>query len=332
MIARTHVVEKLMRLCRWQGWALIGLSAVLWAATPSGYVDSDSRLVLITSILRGVGLRVLRLGHLARARRAARTPALQGVAGGVPLGRARLQRRSATVPLWNSPRCTTSPSSPTGPQTAASRYGRDVVRFNHRLAETGLFSDAALARLIERHPRGSRDICTMGENPPPGETWIAGEAEGLSGAELLQAVRTGALWVSCRGAMASDPEYRPVFDRLLKDFSSAAGARILSANASVLISGPRMGIYFHCDPTETMLWHVRGTKTINIYPRTDDYITEARMEAILLKENLADAPWRDEMAAGAHPGDAEPGRKRLLAAARPAQRHQRAGPERLGLG
>lgn len=50
MIARTHVVEKLMRLCRWQGWALIGLAAVLWAATPSGYVDSDSRLVLITAI------------------------------------------------------------------------------------------------------------------------------------------------------------------------------------------------------------------------------------------------------------------------------------------
>lgn len=50
MIARTHVIEKLMRLCRWQGWALLGLAAVLWAATPSGYVDSDRRLVLITAI------------------------------------------------------------------------------------------------------------------------------------------------------------------------------------------------------------------------------------------------------------------------------------------
>jgi len=193
------------------------------------------------------------------------------------------------------------------PADGKRRYGRDVVRFNNRLAETGLFSDEALAALIERHPRAMRDICTMKKNPPPGETWIAGEAEGLTGAELLQAVKTGALWVSCRGAMANDPAYRPVFDRLLKDFSAASGARILSANASVLISGPRMGIYFHCDPTETMLWHVRGTKTINIYPRTDDYITEARMEAILLKENLADAPWRDEMSDGAQPIALQPG-------------------------
>lgn len=193
------------------------------------------------------------------------------------------------------------------PADGRARYGREVVRFKNRLAETGLFSDEALARLIERHPRALRDICTMRRNPPPGETWIAGEAEGLSGADLLQAVKTGALWVSCRGAMAGDPEYRPVFDRLLREFAAATGARILSANASVLISGPRMGIFFHCDPTETMLWHVRGTKTINIYPRTDAYITERRMEAILLKENLADAPWRDEMAAGALPVKLKPG-------------------------
>lgn len=50
MIARTHVIEKLMRICRWQGWALIGLAAVLWAATPTGYVESDRRLVLITAL------------------------------------------------------------------------------------------------------------------------------------------------------------------------------------------------------------------------------------------------------------------------------------------
>jgi hypothetical protein len=49
MIARSHVVERLMRICRWQGWALIGLAGVLWAATPSGYVESDARLVFITS-------------------------------------------------------------------------------------------------------------------------------------------------------------------------------------------------------------------------------------------------------------------------------------------
>jgi hypothetical protein len=48
MIERTYTTERLMRLCRWQGWALIGLTAVLWAASPSGFVDTDHRLALVT--------------------------------------------------------------------------------------------------------------------------------------------------------------------------------------------------------------------------------------------------------------------------------------------
>lgn len=193
------------------------------------------------------------------------------------------------------------------PADGRRRYGQEVIRFRNRLEETGLFTDEALADLLDRHPRDRRDFCTMRKNPPPGETWIAGEANDLTGAEIVQAVRTGALWASCRGAMATDRVYKPVFNRLMREFAEAAGTPVLTATASVLISGPAMGIFFHCDPAETMLWHVRGTKTINIYPRTDAYIPETALEAILLKENLSDAPWRDEMAAGATPVTLSPG-------------------------
>jgi hypothetical protein len=193
------------------------------------------------------------------------------------------------------------------PADGRKRYGKEIIRFNNRLMETGLFTDEALAALLDRHPRDRRDFCTMKKNPPPGETWIAGEAGDLSGAEIVRAVKTGALWASCRGAMATDAQYRPVFDRIMGEFSRATGQPILSATASVLISGPSMGIFFHCDPAETMLFHVRGTKTLNVYPRTDDYIPETALEAILLKENLSDAPWRDEMAAGAVPVRLNPG-------------------------
>jgi len=180
-------------------------------------------------------------------------------------------------------------------------YGEEIVRFRHRLDETGLFTDEALARLFDKHPVAHRDICTMTPNPPPGETWIAGEANGLSGAEIVEAVRRGRLWASARSGMVMHPEYKAVFDAMMAEFGRAIGQPILSANASILVSGPKMGIFFHVDPAETMLWHVRGTKTINIYPRTDDYVTEQALEAILLKENLSDCPWREEMAVGAEP-------------------------------
>lgn len=170
-----------------------------------------------------------------------------------------------------------------------------AVRFKHRLNDTGLFTDEALARLIDEQPRDRFDVLTMRKNPPGDERWSAGEANGLSGAEILEAVRTGALWVSCRRAMETHPRYRPVFEQAMAEYSREVGVKVLSASASVLISGPQMGIFFHADAADTMLWHLRGSKTMYIYPATEAFIPDSAMEAILLKETLSDAPYREEM-------------------------------------
>lgn len=168
---------------------------------------------------------------------------------------------------------------------------KEILRFNHRLEQTGLFTDEALAQLIDEHPRDEVTICTMRPNPPANEPWIAGDAGDLSGAELVEAARRGALWVSPRSAMTKNPRYKVVFDQLMGEFSKETGLPALTANAAVLISSPRMGIFFHVDPAETMLWHVRGHKTIHVYPPRQDIVTEAALEAILLKETLSDLPW-----------------------------------------
>ena len=67
------------------------------------------------------------------------------------------------------------------------RAGRDILKFHHRLDETGLFSDGALARLLDETPRDRlsiRTACAEADEP-----WIAGEAGRLSGAELVSAIR-----------------------------------------------------------------------------------------------------------------------------------------------
>lgn len=187
------------------------------------------------------------------------------------------------------------------------QIGREIVRFNHRLEDTGLFSDEALARLIDETPREMVTICTMRENPPPQERWIAGDADDLGGAELIEAARRGALWVSPRSAMTRHPKYRAVFDRAMAEFAKVTGLRVLTADAAVLVSSARMGIFFHVDPAETMLWHVRGTKTIYVYPPKQEHLTEAALEAILLKETLSDLPYSPEMEAGVQPTTLAPG-------------------------
>lgn len=181
------------------------------------------------------------------------------------------------------------------------RAREEIVRFNHRLAETGLFADQALARLIDETPRERVTICTMQPNPPADVRWIAGDAHDLDGAALVEAARRGRLWVSPRSAMTKHPTYKKVFDQLMGEFAKATGMRVLTADAAVLISAANMGIFFHVDPAETMLWHIRGTKTILVYPPREEIVTEEALEAILLKETLSDLPYHPDMEALAVP-------------------------------
>lgn len=193
------------------------------------------------------------------------------------------------------------------PQGQASRLNKDIVQFNHRLAETGLFEDEALARLLDTHPRENMTICTMRENPPPGERWVAGDADNLDGGQLLEAVKRGSLWVSPRGVMTCNAEYRDVFRKLMDEFSEQSRQRIITADGSMLISGPNMGIFMHVDVVDTMLWHIRGQKTLHVYPAREDIVTEDALEAILLKETLSDLPYRADMEADVVSLSLEPG-------------------------
>ena len=171
-------------------------------------------------------------------------------------------------------------------------YRREIVTFQNRLEETGLFSDEALARLLDRHPRGSLDVLTMGRDKTDRKSWAAGDYEGLSGAELIEAARRGRLWINVRHAMDEDAEYKRVFDRLLREFQAQTGGpKVLKAMGGILISSPNAQVFYHCDRTDTMLWHVRGEKTMYVWPAADPFLTEADYEALILKETLEDIPY-----------------------------------------
>ena len=50
-------------------------------------------------------------------------------------------------------------------KTAA--FQKEIIGFGHNLSATGLFTDAALISLLERHPTEKMDVCTMGEATHP---------------------------------------------------------------------------------------------------------------------------------------------------------------------
>lgn len=187
-------------------------------------------------------------------------------------------------------------------------YRREIVVFQNRLNETGLFEDEALARLIERHPRDQLDVLTMGRDKEDPDSWAAGDWEHLSGAELIEAVKRGRLWANVRGAMRTDPEYRAVFDRLLVEFQAQTrGPKVLKASAGVLISSPGVQVFYHCDRTDTMLWHMRGEKTIYLWPVEERFVSELDYEKLVLKETKEDLPYKAAFDAYATPVKLTPG-------------------------
>lgn len=143
---------------------------------------------------------------------------------------------------------------------------REVLRFGHALADTGLFADTSLAELLDLHPRGATRILTRRPDGSPRDGWVAGAADKVTGAQLLKAVGEGALSVSLDGVMSSDPACRLVLDQLAADLHDITGLMVISANASIVISSPRLAAPLSITPQEATALTVRGGQMLYVYP------------------------------------------------------------------
>lgn len=189
-----------------------------------------------------------------------------------------------------------------------ARFRNQVVVARHNLHERPEFSEDALAALIERHPRHLTDFCTMGDLEDGADSWRAGDPGDRSGAELMESVRKGKLWINLRRAMVEDPVYRPLFDAMVADLKRLnPGYRPLNHESGILISSPTAQVFIHSDVSETILWHVRGKKRIRIYPAQAPYLTDERMEAILHLEQTEDLPFEPSWDDACEAVDLEPG-------------------------
>ncbi len=190
----------------------------------------------------------------------------------------------------------------------AANFRKKVVVARHNLHEHEQFSNESLAALIERHPRDLTDFCTMGDLDEGADSWRAGDPGDRSGAELMDAVRKGKLWINLRQAMTEDPEYRPLFDAMVADLKRLNPSyRPLNHESGILVSSPTAQVFIHSDVSETILWHVRGKKRIRVYPASAPYVTDERMEAILHHEQTEDLPFDPSWDDACEAVDLEPG-------------------------
>lgn len=190
----------------------------------------------------------------------------------------------------------------------ARRFSRETVRFTHRFAGSGLFTDDALAALIERYPRAHMGVNTMTPQPDGTLKWRHGSIAGRTGAEVIEAVRGGRLWINLQSLQKVAPEYHALVEKAFAEITARApGFRPFKHNSGLLISSPGARVLFHSDIPPIALWHVRGRKRLWLYPDTDELLPRAARERVVLRETEEEVPYDPAFDAHAQSFDLEPG-------------------------
>jgi hypothetical protein len=188
-----------------------------------------------------------------------------------------------------------------------------VVRTSHRLGERStdldLFTDDALADVLDRHPRQLLQVFTMGTELARDE-WGPVEVGSASGNDILAAVRAGRLWLNVLEVDRADDAFGRLQGRLFGELA-ALGFDVIpgTPHSALLISSPDAMVYFHADAGPNILWQIRGDKRIWIYPAGNErFVDRALLEDIFVGVRTENLPYDPDFDGAAltfdlHPGD-----------------------------
>ena len=177
----------------------------------------------------------------------------------------------------------------------------------HRLAETGLFTEENILRMLELHPRELANVSRMGHDPTTLE-WSEGLTDGLSPEEIFAALKKGRLWLNMRQILDHQPEAAAAINRLYDDLEkSCPGFEATRRSANILVSSPGAMVYYHIDVPQNILWHVSGEKRVWAYPQRLKDTPHEELEAIVAVKKAEDAGYEPAWDDDAFAVDLKPG-------------------------
>lgn len=188
-------------------------------------------------------------------------------------------------------------------------FGHRPVLGHHAVHEHALFTDEALIDLLDRFPRQHLYALNMGSDPTRVEENRLASHDGVSGAELFQAMRSGRLWLNLTRVDVADGRYRALIDQLYENLRSLVpGFEPDASQGTLLISSPRAQVYYHADGPASVLWHLRGRKRVWVYPALDPrYMKTELLEDIFAGVRHEYLPYEPAYDDGAEVYDLTPG-------------------------
>jgi hypothetical protein len=190
----------------------------------------------------------------------------------------------------------------------AEVWGRHTLKLGHSLAGLDIFSDASLATLIETVPASHLAITTMSATGHDNRNWKYCDRAGLSGADVLEAVKKGRLWINMTSIHEVDPYFATLLERMYEEMAVLVpGFDSFKQRLGLLISSPDAQVYYHCDVPGQGLWQLRGKKRIWVYPNAEPFLRTEELERVVRgaqEEEITYQPWYDDHAVAY---DLEPG-------------------------
>ena len=166
-------------------------------------------------------------------------------------------------------------------------FGEKPLLVEHNLHKREMFTDKGLASLLDRYPRDQFNLYTMNNDESDSKrVFRRGYAGDLSGAEILDAIYRGRLWLNLRGVNDVLPDYKDLCNEMFDDLEDIVPEfRTLSRDCGVLISSPKARVFYHLDIPCVSLWQIRGSKNVYVYPTGAPYARDEQIEGIMFGES-----------------------------------------------
>lgn len=185
------------------------------------------------------------------------------------------------------------------------QFGEVVSRHRHTLHRDPMFTDDGLAALLDRYPREHIGVYRMGDTV---KSWECGRLGAISGQKMVQAVKDGRIWLNLRAADRRDPELAGMNRRVFSELKSMIpGFRPFNTDLGLLISSPRARVFYHLDVPRVMLLHVRGHKSVWLYPREEPFLDAHGLESVVSEKTEEEIPYAPEFDAGGQCFNMAPG-------------------------
>ncbi len=202
----------------------------------------------------------------------------------------------------------TQPLLEIDPVRFLENFDRNPFTVRHRLAEHPLF---ALPRLVELARELPADCVeynagSVGVNQDPALT----PKTGLSVEETIRRIEECGSWMVLK-YVEKAPAYRELLEACLAEFrehTEPISPGMDRHEGFIFIGSPGAVTPFHMDPEFNFLLHVRGPKTMRVFPREDrSLLAEEQIEHFYTASKQRNIPYQDEFAAKAMVFELKPG-------------------------